>query len=256
MTTSISDYKEYRNACMKCAHDAAMFNNFRQNAQLRQIWEHVTQEQGQKYYDIVINHQQGERLLWNAKDNDNVGNPTVYDYGYYRRLSPTTLRYIKVALDLYDIVGEDLFRMNIAEIGGGYGGQSTVIKTSGDYCIYDLPETCSLISRFTNSVSPNSNIFCINTLRHSAEHNKYDLIISNYAWSELEYSVQTEYYDNIIKGCDFGYITCNYISELFGVKSWTKQKTIDTFTQDKHATILPENPLTHTGNMVVIWTKY
>lgn len=256
MKTSISDYSQYRNTCMRCAHDANMFATFRRHPVLLEIWEHVNEQQGKQYYDIISQHPYGDAMLWRAKDNDHYGNPKTYDYGYYRTLSPTTLRYVKVALDLYDMVGENLFKMNIAEIGGGYGGQAVVINTTGDYCIYDLPEPCSLIGRYTKSILPNSNIYCINTLRHMKDNTKYDLVISNYAWSELTKDVQNDYYNNIISNCDFGYITCNYISEVFGIASWSKEQTIQTFVKDKRATVFPENPLTHNNNMVITWTNY
>lgn len=252
MRTSISDVKSYRDTCMRCAHDKNMFDVFRQNPALREIWEHVSYAQGSAYMSYIRQHPRGQEMLDRAVENDKVGGPQTYSFDGYTA-SPTTLRYVKVALDLYDMMGDSLFSANIAEIGGGYGGQATVINTSGDYAIYDLPETCSLISRFTSCVRPDSPIFCINSFRHSNDETEYDLVISNYAWSELSRQVQLDYFNNVMKNCRFGYITCNFISEQFGIDSM-QESEICALVSTKAYNRQNEFPLTHAGNIIIKWT--
>jgi hypothetical protein len=60
------------------------------------------------------------------KINDLVGSPTTYVYHRFGRISPSTLRYVKVASDLRRLFG-DLTGAKVAEIGVGYGGQLLVL---------------------------------------------------------------------------------------------------------------------------------
>lgn len=263
MRTSISDMKAYRDTCMRCAHDKKMFDNFRTNPVLNEIWEHVSYEQGHGYLRNILTRWPGTEMLERACENDKFGGPRTNKFSLggctvfglrELEMSPTTLRYVKVALDLFDMIGSSLFSANIVEIGGGYGGQATVINTSGDYVIYDLPEVCSLIARFVASVRPNSNIFTVNSFRHSRDETRYDLVISNYAWSELNKNVQLEYFDGVMRNCDNGYVTCNFISDKFGIDSLTRDEIRELF-KDKNVSICDEEPLTYPGNMVIKWTK-
>ena len=64
-------------------------------------------------------------------------------------MSPTTLRYLKVASDLKIRFGGDIGQ-KIAEIGGGYGGQARVCDTiceTGEYQVFDLPDVNQLVSK-------------------------------------------------------------------------------------------------------------
>ena len=42
----------------------------------------------------------------------------------------------------------------------------------------------------------------------------YDLVISNYAFSEIDLRTQTEYFEKIIKKAPHGYMTMNYLEPL------------------------------------------
>ena len=100
-------------------------------------------------------------------------------------ISPNTLRYVKVLADLHECFGK-LDDFNIVEIGGGYGGQCKVINDFAkvrSYTIIDLPEVKQLAKRWFERFGMNDIIF--------RDHNdlsiiKYDLCISNYAFTEFD----------------------------------------------------------------------
>lgn len=92
--------------------------------------------------------------------------------------------------------------MRICEIGGGYGGQAKAILDvykPASYRIIDLLEVCKLQSRYLlgTIVTPSPLLY----------NEDYDLVISNYALSEIPDNKL--YIDEVVKRSKHGYITCN-----------------------------------------------
>ena len=86
----------------------------------------------------------------NLKQNDKIGEPNKYYYPNLKiKISPTTLRYIKVASDLKRIFGD--LNFNIVEIGCGYGGQFLILSkifNIKSYLLIDLPIVNLLINKY------------------------------------------------------------------------------------------------------------
>ena len=75
------------------------FDNFKVNKTYREILEHVTEAQGSSYLEILRSRNDLilEVGLRTVLVSDFVGNPIKYSYpGISIRLSPTTLRYLKL----------------------------------------------------------------------------------------------------------------------------------------------------------------
>ena len=131
-----SNSKEYRSASDNGRYGAAVLNalknqnafkNFKRNYSYREILEHVSKDQGLEYLKILQKRNDGllKKALKTVLVNDYVGNPIKFNYpDFSMQLSPTTLRYVKVASDLRILFGENLG--NVAEIGCGYGGQALI----------------------------------------------------------------------------------------------------------------------------------
>ena len=80
----------------------------------------------------------------------------------------------------------------VIEIGPGYGGQSIILEeffNIDHYSFIDLPQVNKLIKTFVNA---NSVKFTHNTgvLEDNFTNEKFDLVISNYAFSELNRNLQ------------------------------------------------------------------
>jgi len=89
--------------------------------------------------------------------------------------------------------------MRICEIGGGYGGQCKMIcerYKPGCYHIIDLPEVCELQRRY-----------CDAECYTEPTGQEYDLVISNYALSEI--IDNKPYIDGVLRKSKHGYIACN-----------------------------------------------
>ena len=123
MSTSISDYTAFKQACL-----TADLNTFKQHPDIVPIFEHTSAEQGEAYLQVI---RERYPLLLAALPrlvvNDEIGGAnrciTLKDGP---SVSPSTLRYVKVLGDLIyaGLASGDA----IVEIGGGYGGQALVIR--------------------------------------------------------------------------------------------------------------------------------
>ena len=84
------------------------------------------------------------------------------------------------------------------------------------------------------------------------EKKNYDLVISNYAFTELPRTVQDVYLNKIILNSKRGYITYNEITpEEFRSYKLNEIKEII-----PGAKIFEEEPLTHHNNRLIVWGSH
>jgi hypothetical protein len=254
---SIAQTTSYPNFCERAAEDDELFANFKQNPIYRQILEHVTYQEGQEYLKIIQNdYPELLDYLPLFKQNDTIGNPIKYVYSDIGEISSTTLRYMKVAGDLKRTFGDKLRSMHIVEIGGGYGGQCKILSDLGAFASYtmiDLPQCNPLSKRYLSALGVANVSFIDNTDLKSA--GQYDLVISNYAFSEIDKEGQSEYLEKIIDPSPYGYMTLNFMSSYSNICSYTLQELL-TFLYKSHKKghVEAERPLTGTSNVILTWT--
>ncbi len=94
ISTSLSDNQAYPEVCIQASNSYHVFNEFRNNPNYTQILEHVSEEQGSEYLQIISNDSDILASINNFKANDNYGNPRMYEYPGIGTVSPSTLRYI------------------------------------------------------------------------------------------------------------------------------------------------------------------
>jgi hypothetical protein len=252
--TSISDARAYRRFCRLAAADPSVFATFRSAKVYREVLEHVDFDQGLKYLEVI--NRDSPHLLhdWIAefRRNDVFGSPKTFEYPATGAISPTTLRYIKVLSDLERLFG-DLSRWRVAEIGVGYAGQCRLIKAYWDvdsYALIDLEPTLELARTYLEH-------FGRDALQGTTFHPEgrgmediYDLCISNYAFTELARPVQQAYIATVVGKSRAGYMTCNFISEDWGIESMTADELL---ALHPAARWLPEEPKTHRANRILVW---
>lgn len=254
LNRSDSDNGSYVRFVQSAVLDYKKFKNFKRHPDYQAILEHVTEDEGEKYLDIIKNN--SPELLNNInqfKDNDLVGGPITYDYPKIGNISPSTLRYIKVASDLKKYFGSDIGQ-KVAEIGVGYGGQLLINDKIFDiksYHLFDLPPVLSLVSKYLESHILNC-AYKLFTLNQHGGDESYDLVISNYAFSELPSQLQIKYIEKIISKSKRGYLTMN---SGFENSAFTNNKL--SFNDLKR--LLPpfemvsEYPITADNNYIIIW---
>jgi hypothetical protein len=250
---SISCNTSYPNICLQASEDDAVFNIFKTLPQYKDILEHTSPQMGIEYLSIIerdnpilLDYGNIEKF----KENDIYGGSDKWMYSDIL-ISPSTLRYIKVLSDLIKIFG-NLNGFKIAEIGGGYGGQCKIINdyfNIKNYHIIDLPEVNLLSKKYLQKLN-------INNVRFSTSKNlipeDYDLVISNYAYTELDRELQDIYKLNIIDNSKNGYLTCNFISNLFIDNSdfYSREELINL---KEKVEIFKEEPLSHSNNFLLTW---
>jgi putative sugar O-methyltransferase len=177
------------------------------------VLEHVTPAQGAEYLDLALRRSpELASLLSRVAGNDSVGAPVRAEYGEHGAFSPTTLRYFKVLADLVSLFGP-LDGFEIAEIGGGYGGQAFVCAQAApgaSFTLVDLPETAALQQKYLERLGvANVRAIAADELDSEGTPQRFDLTISNYAFSELTRPTQQMYLDRILRRSQRGYLTLN-----------------------------------------------
>ncbi len=175
-----------------CRDAVANITTFKQDERLHAIFEHCPKYIADEYYQVIP-----EPLLNKGWTNDFYGSPKLHNYGQ-KKYSTSTLQYIGVLANLINHFGS-LNGLRIVEIGGGYGGQCRTIYdmfTPECYHIIDLPEVCELQKKY-----------CQASCFTEPTGQQYDLVISNYALSEIVNN--SLYIEQVVKKSEHGYITCN-----------------------------------------------
>ena len=254
LQSSISDTYKYKNACQMAALHDLDFNSFKRNPEYNAILEHVSEDQGRLYRQHIDTYFPDYLCkLDQFKENDKHGSPVVYEYEGIGRISPTTLRYIKVLSDLRQLFGT-LDTFNIIEIGVGYGGQCKVISdffNINKYYLVDLNEALNLADKYLKKLNV-KNVRIVRPLEITTLDQGFDLIISNYAFTELSRDIQELYLNKILLRSAHGYITCNFVSKEFGIDSFSGtelQQRLGFFNIKR----LEEFPLTHKDNAIFFW---
>jgi len=203
MTWMVKDktLSDYLQGCKEAAKD---LRNFKRDPRLTAIWEHTNTKLGESYFNLI---RKNNRDLFNYPgmfDGEDIGNPVMEPFGHLY-CSASTLQYIGVLSNIIDWCGPQNGK-RIIEIGGGYGGQCQILQAyfrPETYTIIDLPEVCEL---------QNAYLEYFNSVHESVSdipNGKWDLVISNYALSEIKDPLQSEYVERILKNSKHGYITCN-----------------------------------------------
>lgn len=249
LSTSLSDNQVYPQVCLNAANDYRDFNRFRQNPIYNQILEHVTEKEGADYLEIISCDPLLMASLDTFRQNDLYGTPRVYKYENIGAFSPSTLRYVKVLADMKNMF-DSLDGLSICEIGVGYGGQCRVINAQYvpmSYRLVDIKPALLLAQRFLDNYAIRSTLSY--TTMNELSKSNYDLVISNYAFTELPRAIQQIYLEKAILQAKRGYITYNDINPS-EFKSYKKEELLQIIPGSR---IVEEVPLTHPNNCVIVW---
>ena len=215
------------------------------------ILEHLSYEHAKVYLSNLIendgvNPQVIQKL---CSLNDQFGNANVQKFDNDILSSPSSIRYVRHALDICNLIKTKNFKkVNIIEIGGGYGGLCLILNQLSaimginidKYFIYDLPETQKLQRYYLNSSNSfvrwkPANTFGKNFITNDGEIN---ILVSCYCLSEIEDVYKLEYLRNLLHKISGAYLSWNW-----GDKTGLPNDRAE----------IPEYPDTGNGNTIIKW---
>jgi len=169
------------------------------------------------------------KYLETGINNDKYLKPVKFDYEYLLKdkveLSTYKLSYccisytIKAINILKHIQSLKLDKVNIIEIGGGYGGQSFILHNLcinfnikiESYTIIDLEYPSKIQNKYIELLNiPNTQSF-YNI--ENIDTSKFNFFISNYALSEISTKIQNKYIDNLLKNIKHGFLLWNFLNK-------------------------------------------
>lgn len=255
MTWLVNDaqVRKYVDAVTAATTDNNSFVNFRQDGNIRQVID-IMEKTALDYKRMIP-----ESFLSDNWDEiskgDMVGSPNRrIAIDKKRSLSTTTCRY---AWNFYDMQQENLIHddQHVVEIGGGFGGLCRMINslsTPASYTIIDIPEVLKLARRYCEAsgidMSRVSTIPCT-----EVKEIRCDLLISNYAFTELDRIEQESYLKNIIDDATNGYITFNS-NAAHKNKQYSLLELIARL-EENHTHVVQRNEeIYKSKNVVITWT--
>lgn len=184
--------------------------------------EHVSNEQGNDYYQYLKTCLPNDFIIDFCKKNDRIGSPNLtYIAGLNYRVSSTSLRYLTHAyLSLKHVLKVSNGPVDIVELGAGYGGLCLAIdylsspmnvKINSYTCI-DLDNPLKLQEKYIKlfGVSFPTNFVSASTFGEDIQGNN-NFLISNYCFSEISHENRTKYINTLIPKTSHGFITWNAI---------------------------------------------
>jgi len=115
----------------------------------------------------------------------------------------------------------------------------------GELQLYDLPPVLDLTKKFLNRSGVAASTFFLDGTNPSLAR-PADLLISNYAFSELTRAIQLAYLENVIAKTPKGYITWNSLSR----DGLSPEELLSLIPGSK---LLEEQPKTHRDNVIIVW---
>jgi len=257
--TSTSDNDWYIRSVESFLKYNKKFQKFKRSPAYREVLEHVTQKQALQYMER-IQEVSPEMLslssLESASINDVVGSPIVYDFGKYGSLSGPTIRYLYVCAHIKSIFSDVDQIKNIAEIGGGYGGQALLYNQMfkyNSYTIFDLEPVCRLVDRYLGNFFLTGGVNALDINKFPLGEQRFDLVISNYAFSELPKKLQEIYLSKVILNSKRGYMTMNTGYDLKGFRRESRYNCSELLEMLPNSRIIEESPLTAEMNYIIVW---
>lgn len=249
---------KYLDLCVNAATNPIIFENFRNLPDYKNILEHVDKDLALKYFKNIkeISSLSDKEIFRICNKLSKVGNPELVQIiNNQDPVSTTSLRYLNVALQIKNEFEQNNFH-KVIEIGPGYGGQSIILEeffNIDHYSFIDLPQVNKLIKTFVNA---NSVKFTHNTgvLEDNFRNEKFDLVISNYAFSELNRNLQIKAIKDIINNSKFCFMINNSQSFVNNSKyrklKFMSQKEL--LKNIKNSYVKDEEPATADNNYLIL----
>lgn len=251
--TDSSRFVDYQDFCLESSQ-GNLYQRFRRGKPIIEALDHVSYTQATEMIKFLGGAKSisADHLVI-LKELDEIRNPFRFRFHGIGWLSPTMIRYYKIAIEINSLFSIDKRRkLHVAEIGVGFGGQLALLcrlfpESIERIHMYDLPPVLQLASRFLEDAKVTTERVLLDG--RNPKQNLVDLAISNYAFSECSYGVQQSYLKNVLSSAGGGYMILNNLSHtvLDGASAQEIQKQIP------KSKLIPELPITNLGNELLVW---
>ena len=252
---SDSDSTYYSRFVDSAITSESIFKNFRRNFYYRQILEHVDYELGFQYLSRLSKQSiQDLKRFPDVVKLSSVGSPRRYFFGGLGLISPTVIRYQYVCQELQALFGDSIGE-NVVEIGVGFGGQFAVLSKTFEfdkYTMFDLPQVMKLTHKVLDSAGVDGSMIEDGDIDNPTL-SSCDLVISNYAFSELPRGIQKMYIEGVMAKSHRGYLIMNSGKTDISGRSSGKYTLEDLRGVLPAFEIFEEVPLTGPDNYVIVW---
>ena len=255
VSKSDSDSTYYSRFVDSAIVSESIFKKFRRNFYYRQILEHVDYKLGFEYLSrLSMQSIQNLKRFPDVVQLSSVGSPRRYFFRGIGLISPTVIRYQYVCQELQTFFGDSIGE-NIVEIGVGFGGQFSILSKSFEfdkYTMFDLPQVMKLTHKVLDSAGVDSSMIEDGDIDNPTL-GSCDLVISNYAFSELPRGIQKRYIEGVMAKSHRGYLIMN------SGKTDISGRSSGKYSLEELREVLPtfevfeEIPLTGPDNYVIIW---
>lgn len=238
----------YYETCRQVASDLQRFATFRTNPQLRVVTDTNTLEHGLECERWIMQH---ARFLLPWLDTfrrvDSIGMPPLYQFQHVGLFNPTTLRHIVTLVRIQSYLSGVKLR-TVVEIGSSYGALAALMQmvysTIEAYHIWENPLVYCLTAKFLDKLGLSYSLNLDTPITESRQDTVYDLVISCYAFSELDRETQDWYLEHVLSKAQAGYMVMNTCAG-----GYTRQELAERL----HAEVLEEIPHTHNDNYTLVW---
>jgi len=246
----------------EAVYNERKFNKFRNNF----FWKSVVENTS--YNEALIYLKNINRKYLN---NQNTENTKIFEYleqidklfsakTFYfstinKKISGNSIRYLKQSADIKKIFNKKKFK-EVVEIGVGCGLQCLILDhllQIRKYILVDVDLVLKLSKKFLENFILKLS-YDFKTLNNFDNIGKYDLVISNYAFSELPKNLQLMYLDKIILRAKNGYLTMN-TGTKYSYNHNDKHKHLSQqylLSKIKNSKIL-EDPINIKSNYIIYW---
>jgi hypothetical protein len=252
---SDSDSTSYTSFVASAIVSEKRLKTFRKDYRYRLILEHVDFFLGLEYLRrlnpaTLDFYRENLPLIELSK----VGSPRVFFYPKLGWVSPTVIRYLYVNQNIQELFGISSIQ-KVAEIGIGFGGQYAVTSRLLNvkvFSMYDLPVVLDLAEKTLERAELISSSFTKKSI-DPVEPEIHDLVISNYAFSELPEAVQRDYITKMLGASRCGYMTMNSGRSNVSGRSAGKMDLSAITELLPPCEILEEDPKTGPDNYIIVW---
>jgi putative sugar O-methyltransferase len=199
----------YISVCDEACEDENIFSSLKSLNSYNQIVGMSNVWQGEAWLEKIKEDEEIKKYLQIFKNNDICNPPNIFFDKEIGEISPSTLRYVYNLIQIKKNLEEDKNKIkNILEIGTGYGGMCYVASTYYNlekYYLVDLPQVKNLCQKYLLKLNVKN--FCID---EPSENEKFDLLISEYCFSEFDDDFMMELYEKYLLRSDRLFLVVNF----------------------------------------------